>query len=248
MTAAAFGIVTPFPGTEFYEELDSKGLIFEKNWDNFDEMHNVYKTNFLSKEKIEELATFCMAKFWNIDTFLDREKVFQRRTKRKTNLMHFIQERVIDAKFLGKAGSSLKKEDFGRNAKLFLNAYADPRVEEYTKKEGVHNILEMTRFLKILGTQKIQCSFNLDKDAKVSLILKTDKKKVEYIKIIKGRENPTTIDFDVNLKWIDNPGHENKVEILRTVMKRNWNIKSLLGIFRFFTAFGTEYLAWKIQK
>ena len=44
MTAAAFGIVTPFPGTEFFQELDRKGLIFETNWVHFDEMHVVYKT------------------------------------------------------------------------------------------------------------------------------------------------------------------------------------------------------------
>lgn len=67
LTAAAFGIATPFPGTEFHEELDRQGLIFETDWDNFDEMHSVYRTEHLSKEKIEELATYCMAKFWNID-------------------------------------------------------------------------------------------------------------------------------------------------------------------------------------
>ena len=36
-------------------------------------MHSVFKTNHLSKEKIEEMATYCMAKFWNIDTFIDHE-------------------------------------------------------------------------------------------------------------------------------------------------------------------------------
>ena len=99
MTAAAFGIVTPFPGTEFFQELDRKGLIFETNWDHFDEMHSVYKTKHLSKEKIEELATYCMAKFWNIDTFIDREKIFQKRTKKKKPLINFILDRMTDIRF-----------------------------------------------------------------------------------------------------------------------------------------------------
>ena len=70
------------------------------------------KTKYLSKEKIEKLATYCIAKFWNIDTFLDRERVSQVRTRKKTPLFDFIVERAIDLQFLGKAGSSLKKEDF----------------------------------------------------------------------------------------------------------------------------------------
>ena len=61
----------------------TKDLIFETNWDNFDEMHSVYTTKHLTKEKIEEMATYCMAKFWNIDTFIDHEKISQTRTKQK---------------------------------------------------------------------------------------------------------------------------------------------------------------------
>ncbi|MCW4020527.1 MAG: B12-binding domain-containing radical SAM protein, partial [Candidatus Bathyarchaeota archaeon] len=158
MTAAAFGIVTPFPGTEFYKELDEKGLIFETNWDNFDEMHNVYKTKYLSKDKVEELTTYCMAKFWNIDTFIDREKVFQKRTNKKKPLIDFILERAMDLHFMGNAGASLKKKEFGRYVRVFLEAYPDPRVEAYTRKVGVHNVLEMTRFLRLLGPQTIQCT------------------------------------------------------------------------------------------
>ena len=96
LTAAAFGIATAFPGTEFYKELDKQGLIFETNWDNFDEMHSVYTTKHLSKETIEELATYCMAKFWNIDTFIDQETVFQKRTKKKKALMDFVLDRASD--------------------------------------------------------------------------------------------------------------------------------------------------------
>ena len=60
LTGAAFGVATPFPGTDFYKELDAQGLIFETNWDNFDEMHSVYTTKYLLIEKFEVMATYCI--------------------------------------------------------------------------------------------------------------------------------------------------------------------------------------------
>jgi len=247
MTAAAFGIVTPFPGTEFYKEVDSEGLIFETNWDNFDEMHSVYRTKYLSKEKIEELTTYCMAKFWNIDTFLDRERVFQRRTKKKAPLIDFILERANDLRFLGKAGSSLKKDELSRYVKIFLEAYADPRVEAYTREVGAHNILEMTRFLRILGPQTIQCTLNFDEDASISFVFKTAKKAVDCIRITRRKQDYSTIDFDIDPKWIDDPSQGSKMTILKQLMSNNWTAKRLWSIFRLLVAVGTEFLAWKLN-
>jgi len=63
--------------------MNKQGLIIDDNWDNFDEMHSVLKTKHLSKERLEELATYCMAKFWNIDTFIDQEKINQQKTNTK---------------------------------------------------------------------------------------------------------------------------------------------------------------------
>ncbi len=59
-------------------------------------------------------------------------------------------------------GTELQKDNFEKHIKTFLEAYMDPRVEEYTRTVGVHEVLEMTRFLKILGPQKIQCTLSLD--------------------------------------------------------------------------------------
>ena len=247
LTAAAFGVVTPFPGTEFYEELDGKGLIFETNWDNFDEMHSVYKTEHLSKEKIEELANYCMAKFWNIDTFIDRETVFQRRTKRKKALIDFTLERAIDARFLNNAGMSLKREEFGHHAKLFLEAYPDPRVEAYTREVGVHNVLEMSRFLRILGPQTIQCSLGFDETV-TSFVVKTTKNRVEYIKVINGGHDGSTLSFDIDLRRIIEAGQESTWEKFKGITFRNWSIKKLWNAFRFVAAVGTELLMWKLSR
>jgi len=247
MTAAAFGIVTPFPGTEFYKELDENGLIFETNWDNFDEMHSVYRTNHLSKDKIEELATYCMAKFWNIDTFIDREMVYQRRSESKKPLIDFIMERAVEMRFLGTAGESLRKNDFGRYVKIFLEAYPDPRVEKYTRKVGVHNVLEMSRFLRILGPQTIQFTLELDDESAISFVVKTTSDTVQYVRVINDRQDYSTIDFTLDLKWINNGVQASKRNVFRRLMANNWTIKRLWNTFRLLSAVGAEILMWKLS-
>jgi radical SAM superfamily enzyme YgiQ (UPF0313 family) len=247
LTGAAFGIATPFPGTEFYKEINDQSLIFETNWDNFDEMHSVYTTKYLTKEKIEEMATYCMAKFWNMDTFIDHERISQTRTKQKKPIVDFVNERITNLGFMANNGTELQKDNFEKHIKIFLEAYVDTRVEAYTRKVGVHEVLEMTRFLKILGPQKIQCTLSLD-DTHASFIFKTTKTTVEYIRIIRGRQADATITLDVDLKWLSEPANSNIIERVALVFSRNLTTKKLWNTFRLFAAVGTSALAWNLQK
>ncbi|MCW4018965.1 MAG: B12-binding domain-containing radical SAM protein [Candidatus Bathyarchaeota archaeon] len=247
LTGAAFGIATPFPGTEFYKEIDDQSLIFETNWDNFDEMHSVYTTKYLTKEKIEEMATYCMAKFWNMDTFIDHEKISQTRTKQKKPIVDFVNERITNLGFMTNNGTELQKDNFEKHIKIFLEAYIDTRVEAYTRKVGVHEVLEMTQFLKILGPQKIQCTLSLD-DTHASFIFKTTKTTVEYIRIIRGRQTDATITLHVDLKWLSEPNNSRIIERVALVFSRNLTIKKLWNTFRLFAAVGTSALAWNLQK
>ena len=247
LTAAAFGIATPFPGTEFYTQLNRQGLIFETNWDNFDEMHSVYRTKHLSKEKIEELATYCMAKFWNIDTLIDQARVSQKKTRRKIPLIDFIIERAFDVRFLNSNGMKLKKDNFGQHIKTFLKAYPDPRVEAYTRKVGVHNVLEISRFLWILGPQTIQCTLKFDNDAIISFVCKTSRRTVEYIQVMSGKQDDPTINFEIDLKWMSKMEDKTKaVKIFIAMIAQGGNINRLWNTFRLFIAFGTEVLMWKL--
>ncbi len=246
LTAAAFGIATPFPGTEFYAELEKKGLIFETNWDNFDEMHNVFKANYLTKETIEELATYCMAKFWNIDTFIDHELVSQKRTLRKKPIVDFIRERTLNLGFMANNGNDLQKGNFDKHVKTFLEAYVDPRVESYTRTVGVHEVLEISKFLRILGSQKIQCTLSLN-NVTVSFVFKTTSKAVNYIQVIQGRVNDATINLDVDLHWLTQPSISNLLKTPGYLFKNNLSIKKLWSTFRLLVAVGTELLASKLQ-
>jgi radical SAM superfamily enzyme YgiQ (UPF0313 family) len=242
LTAVAFGIATPFPGTEFYAELDKQGLIFETNWDNFDEMHSVFKTNHLKKETIEELATYCMAKFWNIDTFIDNEWISQKRTLRKKPIVDFAQERSLNLGFMTNNGNELQKGNFNQHVKTFLEAFVDPRVEAYTRTVGVHEVLEITKFLRILGPQKIQCTLNLD-NTTVSFVFKTTSKSIEYIQVTHRRVEDSTINLDVDLNWLTKPDNSNWLKMPAYLFKNNLSIRKLWNTFRLFVAAGTELLA-----
>jgi magnesium-protoporphyrin IX monomethyl ester (oxidative) cyclase len=241
LTAAAFGIATPFPGTDFYAELDRQGLIFESNWDNFDEMHSVFKANHLTKRQIEELATYCMAKFWNIDTFIDHELVSLKRTLKKKSMLAFIQERTLNLGFMANNGNELQKENFDQHVKTFLEAYVDPRVEAYTRTVGVHDVLELSKFLRILGSQKIQCTLKLG-DTIVSFVFETTSRSVKYVQVTYGSVGDSTINLDVDLKWLTNPSNLNLLKTPGYLFQNNLSFKKLWNTFRLFVAAGAEVL------
>jgi hypothetical protein len=210
-------------------------------------MHSVYRTKHLSKEKIEELATYCMAKFWNMDTFIDQEMVTQKRTRRKKAITDFIRERTLDLGFMTNNGNELQKENFDQHVKAFLEAYVDPRVEAFTKEVGVHEVLEMTRFLRMLGPQTVQCSLSLD-GATVSFVFKTTKQTVDYIRVIRGRQGDSTINLDVDLKRLSEPDNSNLGQRLVFLFSHDLSSKRLWNTFRLFAAIGTEILAWNLGK
>lgn len=49
-----FSVITPFPKTPFYEQLDNENRIIERDWSMYDVEHVVYKPKHMSKEEVEE--------------------------------------------------------------------------------------------------------------------------------------------------------------------------------------------------
>ena len=50
-----FSIITPYPGTEYYKQLDAKGYIASKNWSDYDgASKSVIRTEHLSPEDLEK--------------------------------------------------------------------------------------------------------------------------------------------------------------------------------------------------
>jgi hypothetical protein len=162
-------------------------------------------------------------------------------------IVDFTRERTLNLGFLANNGNELQKDNFSQHIKTFLEAYVDPRVEAYTRTVGVHEVLEMTRFLRILGSQKIQCTLNLD-DFTVSFVFKTTNKTVEYIRVIRGRQDDSTINLDVDLKWLAEPRPANLLKTPAFLFSHNLSVKKLLNTFKLFIAIGIEILSSNLQK
>jgi hypothetical protein len=211
LMSAAFGIATPFPGTEFYTALEREGLIRERDWTKYDENNSVFKLPAISKQRIEELRTFCLGKFWTPDTFFDWLAVEQKRDARKPSLSTFMSDRIAQIIFLTKAGSTQQAspEDRIAHFKVFLDAMTDPHVEEYTRNLGMHKVIDMSRFLAILGPQTIQLTIRYRNRPLISYIMKTTRNTVEYIRVISGKQDKATINFNFNFNVDDFNGHNN---------------------------------------
>jgi len=63
-----FSILTPFPGTSTFHELEEKGLLISKDWSNYTVLKPVIKTNKLSPKKLSELLLFSFQKIKYFNT------------------------------------------------------------------------------------------------------------------------------------------------------------------------------------
>jgi anaerobic magnesium-protoporphyrin IX monomethyl ester cyclase len=61
---AIFAILTPFPGTEVFEEAKSNGWIEDFNWSHYDMVHAVMPTETLSRNDVQEELYQCYRSFY----------------------------------------------------------------------------------------------------------------------------------------------------------------------------------------
>jgi len=238
----AFGIVTPFPGTEFFDSLEKDGLIIERDWTKYDEMHSVFKLNPLSAKRLEELESYCMARFWTLNTFLDRVRVLHKSSGDKISLKDFIDDLIAKVKFARNAGYDLREGDLEDHIKAVLGALVDAETEEKEREICIPDVVEMSRFLKILGSQTIQITLRSDGQA-VSYVMKTTSRSVDYIKIISGKQDNATVDINVDLdEVVDSFNGYSAFNLMSYVylLKQARNIKGIFNVLRLCAALTTD--------
>jgi radical SAM superfamily enzyme YgiQ (UPF0313 family) len=238
----AFGIVTPFPGTEFYDGLKKDDLIIERDWTKYDEMHSVFKLNPLDGKGLEELESYCMARFWTLNTFLDRASVLQKSSDDKISLKDFIDDIIAKVEFAKNAGYDLREGELEGHIKAFLGAIVDAETEEKERKICIPDVVEMSRFLKILGSQTIQITLRYDSQV-VSYVIKTTNRSVDYIKTISGKQGNATIDINIDLdEVVDSFNGYSASNLLSYVflLKRAVNINGILNVLRLCAALTTD--------
>ena len=242
LMSCAFGIATPFPRTEFFNSLEKDGLIVERDWTKYDEMHSVFKLNPLSAKRLEELESYCMARFWTLNTFVDRARVSQKSSGGKISLKDFVDEIIAKVKFAKNAGCDLREEGFEDHIKAVLSAIVDAETEEKQRKKCMHSVVDMARFLKILGSQTIQVTIRYKSQA-VSYVVKTTNRSVDYIKTISGKQHNATIDIDIDLdEAIDSFNGYSPFNLVNYIhlFKQARNNNGILNMFRLCAALITD--------
>lgn len=81
---AIFMILTPFPGTELYDEAVLSGWIEDRNWANYDMIHAVMPTETLSREEVQQELHDCYRDFYGSFTRRLRGIFSSNRFKRRT--------------------------------------------------------------------------------------------------------------------------------------------------------------------
>jgi len=245
---AGFGIATPFPGTEFYDNMNKRGLIIERDWTKYDEMHSCIQIEGISRKRLEELETYCMFRYWTLNTLLDRAKVLKRRSGKKMSLRGFVDDGAGKITFGRNAGYDLRKGTFENHLKAVLEAIVDAESEEEERKIDMHEVVEMSRFLGILGSQKIQCTLIFKEQPPVSYIIKTQRSSagvVEYIKTISGKQDDATIniavDLDEVMTSINNNLFFNWIGTFMFLIKTARNPKGVWNVFKLCAAISTDF-------
>jgi len=121
----------------------------------------------------------------------------------------------------------------------FVMDMPNPELRRFTEQTGVHNILEMRRFLKLLGKQKIQVSLQFDGHEPVSWVMKTNDDGVEYIDAIDGSTDDATIAINIPL----NNGGLTTKSVLAGILRDNPSLKSRVNLARLVAATGSEVVA-----
>jgi radical SAM superfamily enzyme YgiQ (UPF0313 family) len=228
LTGAAFGVATPFPGTEFYRDLERESLIVERDWTKYDEMHSVFELKHMSRERLEELATYCHARFWTLDAFL-RQARFTHKSTRKVSLEDFTGYLLNVLRFGLNTTADLQTKNPLAHRIIAAEAGADSCVEEFTREVGVHNIIEFPPFLlKVLGEQRIQFTVKCGGVPITSYIIKTTAGSVEYVKAISGRLDDATINLDIDLNDLDqSKGNASNWEFLKNCIRATITLRGI---------------------
>ncbi len=253
---AAFGIATPFPGTEFYNDLNKKGLIAEHDWTKYDEMHSVFDPGSIDRRRLEELETYCMVRFWTMNTLLDRAQILQKRTGKKATLMEFTDDLYEKLAFGKNAGYDLRNDTLENHLKTILDAVIDAENEEFERKIDAHAVIDLSRFLGILGSQKIQCTLRYKERPPVSYIIKTERHSscvVGCITAISGKQDNATINIDIDLNEaitaVNNATPFSTLIFFTFLAKSSLGLTHVWKLFRLGAAIGTEFgIAFLIKK
>ncbi|HOX44340.1 MAG TPA: radical SAM protein [Myxococcota bacterium] len=195
---AYFAVMCPLPGSQLYAETKARGDLLEpdhRKWKLYD---LVIRHDHLSPEKMRELCVRCNSK-WYDDLMLPQRYRRWQRDGRKRKLHDFAAKFGILVgffEFLGNNQDELSKLD----TYMLVKEMPNPRLRAFTSAHPLQDILEMDRFLKILGDQKLQVTLRFTEGREVSWVLEAVGGQVRYVDCIAGHVSDATVSILVDLQ------------------------------------------------
>jgi len=235
-----FSVMTPLPGSKLYEEAVAKDLLVEKDCTKFRLYDIVMKHDTLTRSKVREMCVRANAK-WYDDLMLRQEhRRWLANGGRKRRLYDFAGKFTVLVNFFSFIGSGADKEFAEIDPALFVKDMPNPGLRAFTAEHGMHRFLEMGRFLRILGDQRIHVTLQAKDRDIVSWVAKTTPTTVEYVEAIQGapREAPS-IAINVSM----DPGALTGARLLRRVLKDNASARARVDLLRLVAAAGSEVVA-----
>lgn len=86
ITTATFHILTPYPSTKLFQEMEKSGRILHRNWDLYDTRQVVYQTSKISAEKLKAGYDWAYKEFYSWQNILKASLVHE---KIKHQIKHF---------------------------------------------------------------------------------------------------------------------------------------------------------------
>jgi radical SAM superfamily enzyme YgiQ (UPF0313 family) len=202
MTNAAFAIATPQAGSEFYQELDKQGLINDRDWTRYDQMHLVFRHDELSAREAEELLTGCLGRFYALDILLDDMIAYQFRERggRKMTVKEAFDHFKDRFDFIMNAGGDYQPEESLYFGKVFLTAQVQPYTRIRTENIGIHNIIDLDAVLSVMGDQKLQATLVHKGEAFAHFVVKTGPDRVHYLDICGRPHEDATVNVELHME------------------------------------------------
>ena len=72
LDGANFYILTPFPGTDLFEQMEKQKLLLHKDWSKYDANHVVFKHRILTKEQLENGLIYAYKRFYSFPSIMKR--------------------------------------------------------------------------------------------------------------------------------------------------------------------------------
>jgi len=77
LDVAQFSILTPFPGTKLYRQLEEEGRIIERDWSKYDGTHVTFRPKHLSVEALQEGLRWVYSQAYSWSCILKRALSFR---------------------------------------------------------------------------------------------------------------------------------------------------------------------------